>query len=219
MSTAQRPKNTAFKPQRPTVPADNATPASASGSARRPAAKPRARASGQASKNATGKGKGKAAPGRSSRGIADLEDTDEEDEEDGDGDGNSDEGDDIGDGTRAAPTDVQEEEKPAIPPKLLARLLYEGFEDKNMRIGKEAMAVVSKYIETFAREAIARAAFERQDAEAEGGMSDGFLQVSRHRDARAPSGDRSSAGVADVGWCPQQVEDLEKLAPQLLLDF
>ncbi|KAF2757011.1 hypothetical protein EJ05DRAFT_487007 [Pseudovirgaria hyperparasitica] len=89
------------------------------------------------------------------------------------------------------PEPTQEEAKPAIPPKLLARLLYEGFEDKDMRIGREGMTVAGKYMETFIREAIARAGFERRESEANGGISDGFLQV----------------------------EDLEKLAPQLLLDF
>lgn len=81
--------------------------------------------------------------------------------------------------------------RPAIPPALLARLLHEGFEDKEMKIQKEAMSVVGKYVETFVREAVARAAFEREDAVRGGGISDGFLQV----------------------------EDLEKLAPQLVLDF
>jgi len=73
------------------------------------------------------------------------------------------------------------------------RLLYEGFEDKDMKIGKEAMSVVGKYVETFVREALARAAFEREEGDEElgRGRGDGFLQV----------------------------EDLEKLAPQLLLDF
>lgn len=31
-----------------------------------------------------------------------------------------------------------------------------------MRIGKDAMGVVGKYVETFVREALARAAYERQ---------------------------------------------------------
>ncbi|KIV99750.1 hypothetical protein, variant [Verruconis gallopava] len=81
----------------------------------------------------------------------------------------------------------------ALPPKLLTRLLYENFEDKNMKIGKEAMKVLGKYVETFVREALARAIYEREDGDTELGKeaSDGFLQV----------------------------EDLEKLAPQLLLDF
>jgi len=91
----------------------------------------------------------------------------------------------------APPAASQESALPPIPQKLLTRLLYEGFEDKDVRIGKEAMAVVGKYVETFVREALARAAFEREDADKEGGRGDGFLQV----------------------------EDIEKLAPQLLLDF
>jgi hypothetical protein len=78
---------------------------------------------------------------------------------------------------------------PPIPTKLLTRLLYEGFEDKDMKIGKEAMAMFAKYVETFVREGLARAIAERQE-EGEG-VSDGFVQV----------------------------EDLEKVAAQLLLDF
>ncbi|KAF2143443.1 uncharacterized protein K452DRAFT_297179 [Aplosporella prunicola CBS 121167] len=81
---------------------------------------------------------------------------------------------------------------PPIPAKLLNKLLHEGFEDEEMRIGREAMAVAGKYVETFVREALARAMFERRDVESEmGERGDGFLQV----------------------------EDLERLAPQLLLDF
>ncbi|OMP82917.1 Centromere protein X [Diplodia seriata] len=98
--------------------------------------------------------------------------------------------------TVAAPPASQDSlgtgDPPPIPPKLLNRLLHEGFQDEEMRIGKEAMAVASKYVETFVREALARAMYEREEADQEkGGAGDGFLQV----------------------------EDLEKLAPQLLLDF
>jgi len=60
-----------------------------------------------------------------------------------------------------------------------------------MKIGKEAMGVVGEYIGTFVREALARAIYEREGGGEEAGGGDGFLQV----------------------------EDLEKLAPQLLLDF
>lgn len=85
---------------------------------------------------------------------------------------------------------------PPIPAKLLTRLLFEGFEDKNMKIGKEAMSLFGKYVETFVREGLARAIAERQEEGGgleggEGRMSDGFVQV----------------------------EDLEKVAAQLLLDF
>lgn len=48
-----------------------------------------------------------------------------------------------------------------------------------MRIGKDANAAVGKYFETFVREAIARAAFERAGAVGiAGGRGDGFLEVS-----------------------------------------
>ena len=53
-----------------------------------------------------------------------------------------------------------------------------------MRISKDANAAVGKYMETFIREAIARAAFERAEAVAKGGVDggrgggDGFLEVS-----------------------------------------
>lgn len=51
-----------------------------------------------------------------------------------------------------------------------------------MRIGKEANGVVGKYMETFVREAIARAALERSEAVAQGNVAAGvagdFLEVS-----------------------------------------
>jgi len=72
--------------------------------------------------------------------------------------------------------DTNEEPQPVMPEPLLARLLYEGFEDKSMKVGKEAMKVVGKYVETFVREAVARAQLERSD-EAGDGLGEGFLQV------------------------------------------
>lgn len=67
---------------------------------------------------------------------------------------------------------------PAVPAKLLARMLHDGFEDDNTRIGKEAMSVVGMYFETFIREALARAAAERRAVPNQGGIGDDFLQVS-----------------------------------------
>ncbi|KAI9889919.1 MAG: hypothetical protein M1814_004642 [Vezdaea aestivalis] len=79
-----------------------------------------------------------------------------------------------------------------IPTKLLTRLLHDNFDDERTRISKDANAAVSKYMETFVREAIARAAHERGALTGASKKAlDGFLEV----------------------------EDLEKLAPQLLLDF
>lgn len=96
------------------------------------------------------------------------------------------------------PSEVQEssmdqEAPPSIPPALLTKLLHHHFQDNRTRIGGEARGVVGKYMETFVREAIARAAFERQSDEkrTRGVVGDDFLEV----------------------------VDLEKLAPQLLLDF
>ncbi|KAK2762279.1 hypothetical protein FQN54_001289 [Arachnomyces sp. PD_36] len=87
---------------------------------------------------------------------------------------------------------------PAIPPKLLTRILHHHFQSDKTKIAKDANRVVAKYVDIFVREALARAAYERQEgnkqAEAAGGrrgLADGFLEV----------------------------EDLEKLAPQMVLDF
>ncbi|KAF3039382.1 hypothetical protein E8E12_007507 [Didymella heteroderae] len=78
-----------------------------------------------------------------------------------------------------------------IPAPLLARLLHENFEDTNTQIQKGAMTLTGRYMEIFVREALARAKHERGKSARNDGISDGFLQV----------------------------EDLEKLAPQLVLDF
>ena len=71
---------------------------------------------------------------------------------------------------------------PTIPPALLTRLLHHHFKDDKMRIGKDANGVVGKYMETFVREAIARAAFERSETVGlEGGgrgVAGDFLEVS-----------------------------------------
>ena len=65
---------------------------------------------------------------------------------------------------------------PTIPPALLTKLLHHHFPSNqpqsgtahndggsNIRISKDAMGVVGKYMETFVREAIARAAYERNE--------------------------------------------------------
>jgi hypothetical protein len=81
---------------------------------------------------------------------------------------------------------------PPIPPPLLARLLHQNFEDDNTQIQRGAMTLFGSYMSIFVREALARAKDERdKSANRGGGRSESFLQV----------------------------EDLEKLAPQLVLDF
>ncbi|KAI4176804.1 MAG: hypothetical protein LQ346_007789 [Caloplaca aetnensis] len=70
---------------------------------------------------------------------------------------------------------------PTIPPKLLTRLLHHHLQEKEggiTKIGKDANALVGKYMETFVREAIARAAFERSLTDEGAGVGDGFLEVS-----------------------------------------
>ncbi|KAL4994573.1 CENP-S associating centromere protein X-domain-containing protein [Aspergillus recurvatus] len=84
---------------------------------------------------------------------------------------------------------------PLIPPKLLTKLVHHHFRNEKTKIAKDANAVVAKYIDVFVREAIARAAHERAEAQGVagggGGIADGFLEV----------------------------EDLEKMGPQLAMDF
>lgn len=64
-----------------------------------------------------------------------------------------------------------------IPPKLLTKLLHHHFEHDETRIGKDANALLGKYMETFVREALARAAHERSKAEG-GAAGRDFLEVS-----------------------------------------
>ncbi|KAK6084527.1 hypothetical protein SCUP234_03316 [Seiridium cupressi] len=78
--------------------------------------------------------------------------------------------------------DDDDEPQATIPPDLLTRLLHEFFEKDGTRISKGANEAVAKYMDIFVREAIARAAVEKEG---------GFLEV----------------------------DDLEKIAPQLLLDL
>ncbi|KAM0249113.1 hypothetical protein ACHAP5_003053 [Fusarium lateritium] len=78
--------------------------------------------------------------------------------------------------------DEDEEPDKTIPPELLTRLLHEFFAKDATRISRDANAAAGKYFDVFVREAIARAAVEKDG---------GFLEV----------------------------EDLEKVSPQLLLDL
>lgn len=80
-----------------------------------------------------------------------------------------------------------------IPEKLVHKLLqYHLRDSEGIRISKDGREMVTKYIDTFLREAIMRSTFERREVEkASGGAGTGFLEV----------------------------EDLEKAAVQLCLDF
>ena len=64
--------------------------------------------------------------------------------------------------------DDGEAQAATIPPDLLTRLLHQFFEKQGTRITKDANAAVARYVDVFVREAIARAAAEKQG---------GFLEV------------------------------------------
>lgn len=70
--------------------------------------------------------------------------------------------------------------EPAIPGKLLTRLLHHNFQSEKTKVAKDANEVVAKYVDVFVREALARAAYERSEGQgsARGGIGDGFLEVS-----------------------------------------
>lgn len=77
-----------------------------------------------------------------------------------------------------------------IPVRLLHRIMQEHWQDKDKtRLSTDAREIVGKYIEIFVREAIMRSTYERNDRE--GGGNDGWLEV----------------------------DDLERIAPQLCMDF
>ncbi|KAF9885538.1 hypothetical protein FE257_012866 [Aspergillus nanangensis] len=81
--------------------------------------------------------------------------------------------------------------EPTVPAKLLTKLLHHHFQNGKTKIAKDANEVVAKYVDVFVREALARAAYERSEGGGGSSVADGFLEV----------------------------EDLEKMAPQLVLDF
>ncbi|KAI9730262.1 MAG: hypothetical protein M1834_006026 [Cirrosporium novae-zelandiae] len=86
---------------------------------------------------------------------------------------------------------VSNDPNTVIPQKLLSTITKMHFKEENTKMGVEAGKVLGKYVEVFVRETIVRAQFERERQEAEGKGRGGMLEV----------------------------EDLEKVAPQLLLDF
>jgi CENP-S associating Centromere protein X len=95
--------------------------------------------------------------------------------------------------------EAAQDDEPIVPLALVHTLLHHHFSDKDKtRISQDAKALIGKYVDTFVREAIARSAFERQEKSAEDGA-----KASDHR--------------GDDGWL--EVEDLERMAPQLILDF
>jgi histone H3/H4 len=92
---------------------------------------------------------------------------------------------------------TKKDDIPLLPSTLITRLLHESFEDKNTKIGKEANALTARYLDLFVREAVARA-----------------TEVARERkEIREAGGDKEEEGV----WL--DVQDLEEVAPGLVMDF
>ena len=71
---------------------------------------------------------------------------------------------------------VSQNPPPLIPPKLLARILHHHFDGDDQKITQRANLLVGKYMDTFVREAIARATYERAEAGG-GGVGSDFLEV------------------------------------------
>ncbi|KAI7090771.1 hypothetical protein KC356_g1243 [Hortaea werneckii] len=97
-------------------------------------------------------------------------------------------------GGEQPPGPSQCSETPGVPQNLLVRLLHENLRDKKTQIDKNAIQVLDKYIEVFVREAIARTSLSKQE--------------------RAASGEILAD---DARWL--ELEDLERVAPGLMLDF
>lgn len=105
----------------------------------------------------------------------------------------------------------EEEIEKTIPKELLTRLLHEFFTKDSTRISRDANATVGKYFDVFVREAIARTAVEKQG---------GFLEVRQVERIEFGLGfGRRCIGPEVVADGKKQVEDLEKVTPQLLLDL
>jgi CENP-S associating Centromere protein X len=90
------------------------------------------------------------------------------------------------------PEDPLHSRKEKIPEALLSVLLQQFFKQEGTRMSKSASAAVGNYMDTFVREGLARAAWAGDTMDRDGGMGGG--------------------GILEV-------EDLERLGPQLLMDF
>lgn len=120
------------------------------------------------------------------------------------------EGDDEDDAMEVDEDDEEEVPEKGIPPDLLTRILHEFFDKDGTRITKDANNAMAKYMDIFVKEAIARAAAER---------TGGFLEVSEFPQACDTIQDQIQYQKSNRRFARGQVEDLEKIAPQLLLDL
>lgn len=124
--------------------------------------------------------------------ISDEQDADQSNTEAADSDGGSEEPDYILAEVTTEPTGTQDH---TLSLPLIHRIMQEHFKDgEKMKVSVDARELVGKYIEVFVREAIMRSAYERNERDKEDG-----------------------GGGTSSGWL--EVEDLERIAPQLCLDF
>jgi hypothetical protein len=100
-------------------------------------------------------------------------------------------------------------------------MLQEFSDDTKTRISSAALSALTEYFSTFIREAIWRSAEMRKHEAKKGGVEGGtvFLEVSKLCTRGRLPGDIRGRGIESVADKGEQVEDLEKAAPQLLLDF
>ncbi|KAK1807713.1 hypothetical protein LTR12_017938 [Friedmanniomyces endolithicus] len=96
--------------------------------------------------------------------------------------------------TTPPPPPTQLPDQTLIPLPLLTRLLHSHFAHKQTQIDKHALQVVQKYLEVFVREAIARAAAGKREKAERGEVEGG-----------------------EGRWL--EVEDLEGVAPGVMMDF
>lgn len=96
----------------------------------------------------------------------DEEEDEEEEEEEREGEADDDDEDE--DEVVAEEISDDEEPEQKIPPDLLTRILHEFYEKDGTKITRDANNAVAKYMDVFVKEAIARAAAEREG---------GFLEV------------------------------------------
>ncbi|KAK6346397.1 hypothetical protein TWF730_010723 [Orbilia blumenaviensis] len=89
--------------------------------------------------------------------------------------------------------DREEERKAKIPPELIAKLVKNFLEDEGTKVSGAATKTVGEYMHLFLTEAVYRAVSNRRDGD--------------------PWAKTTNSGLM------LEVEDLEKISPQLLLDF
>ncbi|KAF1343861.1 CENP-S associating centromere protein X-domain-containing protein [Delphinella strobiligena] len=93
---------------------------------------------------------------------------------------------------------AESDEIPLLPAPLLTRLLHGSFDDKQMRISREANTLTARYLDIFVREAVARAALAQRERKESGEMA-------------------VDDDMGDDIWL--DTRDLEEVAPGLVLDF